>query len=116
MTGAALMPLAVMRSGDSGVLKDIRGLRHHDEHGARAGARKHRVGNRERHLLTTDRGHQLEHRLNYMGLVPGVQVTVIQNTAPGPMIIAVKGSRLCLSRGVAIRLMIMPDAEGGDAR
>lgn len=59
--------------------------------------------------MTDERGHRLEHRLNYMGLVPGEHVRVVQNNPPGQMIIAVKGTRLGLSRGIASRLMMRPD-------
>ena len=112
MAGSALMPLAMMMPGESGVLGEIRGLRHHLDGNVRTrGSHRPRRGHRNRHLMTGDRGHRLEHRLNYMGLVPGEQLRVVQNTAPGPMIIAVKGSRLCLSRGVAFRLMMRPDGE-----
>jgi Fe2+ transport system protein FeoA len=44
-----------------------------------------------------------------MGLVPGVPVRVLQNNAPGPVIVAVKDTRLCLGRGVANKVMVSPD-------
>lgn len=109
MSASGLVPLGFMRHGDGGELAEIRGLRHHDATGTGAGhagpARAYRRG----HLGHTDRGHRLEHRLNHMGLLPGVRVKVLQNNAPGPVIIAVKDSRLCLGRGIANKIMVRPD-------
>lgn len=112
MGDSRLVPLSMMMPGESGVLGEIRGMRHHQDGHIRARGHRHaRRGNRETHLKTCDRGHRLEHRLNYLGLLPGEHLRVVRNNAPGPMIIAVKGSRLCLSRGVAFHLMMRPDGE-----
>ena len=105
-----LVPLAFMAPGQSGVLAEIRGLRHHfggyDDRRDHAGpVPAYRRG----HLFHSDRGHRLEHRLNHMGLVPGERVRVIQNNNRGPVIVAVKESRLCLGRGIACKLLIRPD-------
>ena len=105
-----LIPLGFMCPGDTGVLEDIRGLRHHaqtDPKRRHAGPTK---SYRRGHLFHTDRGHRLEHRLNHMGLVPGAKVRMLKNNAPGPVIVAVKDTRLCLGRGVACRVMVKPDA------
>ena len=111
-----LIPLALMYPGGSGVLGEIRGLRHHGEANISAigGRRRYRRRGTGRHSKI-DSGHRLEHRLNYMGLVPGERVKVIQNSPASPVIIAVKGSRLVLSRGIAFHLMIKPDGEADDA-
>jgi Fe2+ transport system protein FeoA len=105
-----LIPLALMSPGESGVLSEIRGLRHHGETTTSAigGRRRYRRRGTGRHSKI-DSGHRLEHRLNYMGLVPGERVMVIQNSPTSPVIIAVKGSRLVLSRGIAFHLIIKPD-------
>jgi ferrous iron transport protein A len=117
MSASGLIPLGFMQPGECGVLSEIRGLRHHnlEESGrAHAGPSK---GYRRGHLFHSDRGHRLEHRLNHMGLVPGARVKVMQNNAPGPVIVAVKGSRLCLGRGIACKVMVDPDGDlrGGTA-
>jgi len=107
-----LVPLAMMMPGEGGVIREMRGVRHHLDGHIRA--KRHRRpprGHRDPHLKTCDRGHRLEHRLNHLGLLPGEQLRVVRNSAPGPMIIAVKGSRLCISRGVAFHLMVEPDRE-----
>jgi ferrous iron transport protein A len=111
MSVRGLIPLGFMQPGEGGVLSEIRGLRHHNLGGSpecHAGPSK---GYRRGHLFHGDRGHRLEHRLNHMGLVPGARVKVMQNNAPGPVIVAVKGSRLCLGRGIACKLMVDPDGD-----
>jgi ferrous iron transport protein A len=109
MGADGLIPLGFMCPGDSGVLEDIRGLRHHGQGGP---ARTHAGPSksyRRGHLFHADRGHRLEHRLNHMGLVRGERVKVLKNDAPGPLIVAVRGTRLCLGRGIASKVMIRPD-------
>jgi len=109
MGADGLIPLGFMCPGDVGVLEEIRGLRHHGQSGpgrVHAGPSK---AYRRGHLCHTDRGHRLEHRLNHMGLVRGERVKVLRNNAPGPLIVAVRDTRLCLGRGVASRVMVRPD-------
>jgi ferrous iron transport protein A len=101
-----------MRPGESGVLAEIRGLRHHDHNGTGACHAGPTMTYKRGHLFHSDRGHRLVHRLNHMGLIPGVQVKVLRNNAPGPVIVAVKDTRLCLGRGVANKVMVRPGADG----
>lgn len=110
MNEKRLIPLAFMQPGESGSLVEIRGLRHRNRAGESAlpGATG---GVRRRRHRHSDRGHRLEHRLKSMGLVPGENVRVVQNSATGQVIVAVKDSRLYLGRGIASRLMVRP----GDA-
>jgi ferrous iron transport protein A len=46
-------------------------------------------------------GRGVRSRLAAMGLVPGVELEVIHNSAWGPFIVAVKESRVVLGRGMA---------------
>ena len=92
-------------------MKEIRGLRHHLDDGKPHTHMRPTKRYRRGHMFHTDRGHRLEHRLNYMGLVSGEPVKVIQNNAPGPVVVAVKGSRLCLGRGIACKLMVRPGCD-----
>ncbi len=55
-------------------------------------------------LVGIDAGRRLEARLADMGLVPGVEIDVINNTFRGPFIVAVKGSRIVLGRGMALKI------------
>ena len=111
MGASGLVPLGFMRPGEGGVLAEIRGLRHHDHDGIRDGHAGPAKGYKRAHLHHSDRGHRLEHRLNYMGLIPGATLKVLQNNAPGPLIVSVKGSRLCLGRGIACKLMVRPEGD-----
>ena len=109
MGADGLIPLGFMCPGDGGVLEEIRGLRHHGQGGP---ARTHAGPSkayRRGHLFHTDRGHRLEHRLQHMGLARGERVRVLRNNAPGPLIVAVRDTRLCLGRGIASRVMVRPD-------
>lgn len=45
-------------------------------------------------------------RLSEMGLIPGEEVEVIANSSKGPFILAVKGSRVILGRGMAHRVLV----------
>lgn len=57
-------------------------------------------------LVAVDAGHGLQSRLAAMGLVPGVEIEVLRNSQYGPFLIAVKGSRIMLGRGMAQKIMV----------
>ena len=52
-------------------------------------------------------GRRLRRRLAELGLTPGVQMTVLQNTG-GPVLICVRNSRLALGRQMAHKLDVQP--------
>lgn len=55
------------------------------------------------------------HRLLELGLTPGTQVRVVQDSG-GPMLLAVRGSRVALGRGLAERLWVeIPALEPADS-
>lgn len=54
-------------------------------------------------LLRVCAGRRLRRRLAELGLTPGVQMTVLQNTG-GPVLICVRNSRLALGREMAHKL------------
>jgi len=58
-------------------------------------------------LVSVNAGHGLNSRLASMGLLPNVEITVINNTHPGPFIISVKDSRMMLGRGMARKIMVL---------
>jgi len=102
------MPLSFMGPGESGILVEVHGLRHHVREGEdieHAGPVK---TYRRAHMYHTDRGHRFEHRLKHMGLVPGARIEVVKNSLSGPVIVRVGETRLGLARGVASRIMISP--------
>jgi Fe2+ transport system protein A len=57
-------------------------------------------------LVAVDAGHGLRGRLAAMGIVPGVEIEVLRNSGHGPFLIAVKGSRIMLGRGMAQKIVV----------
>ena len=51
-------------------------------------------------------GWGLTRRLADMGLLPGVQIRVINNQLRGPLIIDLRGSRLVLGHGMAQKILV----------
>ncbi|MHB9301533.1 FeoA family protein [Thermofilum pendens] len=45
-------------------------------------------------------------RLAELGFTKGARVRVLHSSPPGPVLVMVKGSRIALGRGVAMRVMI----------
>ena len=41
-----------------------------------------------------------------LGMLPGAELEVIQNSGHGPFVIAVKGSRIVIGRGMAARIAV----------
>jgi len=57
-------------------------------------------------LASIRAGRGLNSRLASMGLVSGVEITIISNSRPGPFVINVKNSRVMLGRGMAHKIMV----------
>lgn len=51
-------------------------------------------------------GWGLQRRLADMGLIPGVQIRVMNSQAPGPVLINLRGSRVALGRGIAQKIAV----------
>ncbi len=51
-------------------------------------------------------GRGLVRRLADMGLTPGTTLKVINSQMPGPILIDLRGSRLALGHGVALKVMV----------
>ena len=51
-------------------------------------------------------GRQLRGRLAALGLLPGTELEVVQNSGHGPFVVAVKGSRIVIGRGMASRIEV----------
>jgi len=58
-------------------------------------------------LVGIEAGRGLSSRLASMGLVPNVEITVINNSHPGPFVISVKNSKIMLGRGMAHKIMVL---------
>jgi Fe2+ transport system protein FeoA len=57
-------------------------------------------------LVGIEGGYGLKNRLSSMGLVPDVQLTVINNGHPGPFLISVKGTKTIIGKGVANKIVV----------
>ena len=51
-------------------------------------------------------GRRIRARLAELGLIPGTEIDVINNSLRGPFLIGVKGSRLVLGRGIAMKIVV----------
>jgi len=58
-------------------------------------------------LASINAGQGLNMRLASMGLVPDVEITVVNNAHPGPFVISVKDSKMMLGRGMAHKIMVI---------
>lgn len=57
-------------------------------------------------LIKIDAGSGLKGRLAVMGLLPGVEFTVVKNGYPGPFVVKAKGTRMVLGRGMAQKITV----------
>ncbi len=58
-------------------------------------------------LIRIDAGKKLTHRLNELGLTPGVKLIIVQD-AGGPLLVSVRDSRVALGRGMAHKMVVTP--------
>ncbi len=56
-------------------------------------------------------GRKLTHRLMELGLTPGVELTIVQDSG-GPLLVSVRDSRVALGRGMAHKLTVETLANG----
>jgi ferrous iron transport protein A len=65
------------------------------------------IGNGEKvRLIRIDAGQGLNSRLASMGLVPNVEITVVNNGHPGPFVISVRDCKMMLGRGMARKIIV----------
>jgi ferrous iron transport protein A len=57
-------------------------------------------------------GRQLRTRLAALGLLPGTEIEVIQNSGKGPFVVSVRGSRIVIGRGMASRVEVDSTSTG----
>jgi Fe2+ transport system protein FeoA len=62
----------------------------------------------EVYLVAVRGGWGIRRRLADMGLNPGERLRVIQSGRSGPMLVAVRGFRLALGRGMAHKIIVEP--------
>ncbi len=56
-------------------------------------------------LVSISGGEGLMHRLTALGLTPGVELSIVQDSG-GPLVISVRDSRIALGRGMAHKVMV----------
>jgi Fe2+ transport system protein FeoA len=56
-------------------------------------------------LVRIAAGHRLRRRLTELGLIPGVEFKIMQDDG-GPLLLAVKDTRLALGRGMAHKIIV----------
>lgn len=57
-------------------------------------------------LRSIEGGRQMRGRLAALGLLPGTELEVIQNSGKGPFIVGVRGSRIVIGRGMAAQIEV----------
>ena len=57
-------------------------------------------------LINIDGGRGIRSKLYSMGLVPGVNLKILSRSGSGPVMIAVKDSRLAIGRGMAEKIIV----------
>lgn len=57
-------------------------------------------------MRSIEGGRELRGRLAALGLLPGAELEVIQNSGHGPFVVAVKGSRIVIGRSMAERIAV----------
>jgi ferrous iron transport protein A len=58
-------------------------------------------------------GKKMLRRLTALGLTPGVELSVVQNTG-GVLLLSVRGSRIALGRGMARKMMVSLTGNNGN--
>jgi len=64
--------------------------------------------NEEAVIITLAGGKGLVRRLSEMGFTHGTKVKVLYSGNPGPVLVSIRGSRVALGRGVAMKIIVNP--------
>ncbi len=51
-------------------------------------------------------GLELKNRMTSLGLIPGIEIEVIQNQQSGPFMIKIRDNKIAIGRGVALKLLV----------
>ncbi len=84
MNNMPLQPLIELKTGEHGIVVQLRG------------------------------GREFTGRLVAMGFTPGLEVSVAQNDGHGPILVIARGARIALGRGEATRVLVEPVAKNVD--
>ncbi len=58
-------------------------------------------------LIGINGGRGVRSKLYSLGLIPGTRIKVLSNSGVGPIMVAVKDTRLALGRGMAIKIVVI---------
>jgi len=64
--------------------------------------------NHEAVIVEVRGGYGLTRRLAELGFTSGARVKVLRSTPPGPMLVMVRGARIALGRGIAMKIIVKP--------
>ncbi len=53
-------------------------------------------------------GRRVKRRLADLGLIPNIELDVVQNQGNGPMILAMGDTRIAIERGIAHKVLVQP--------
>jgi Fe2+ transport system protein FeoA len=62
------------------------------------------------YVYTLPSGRAVSSRLVSLGFTPGVELDMVQNFGHGPLIVALRGTRVALGRGEAAKILVRRDA------
>ena len=71
-----LLPLAFLPEGSRALIREIRG------------------------------GYGVSRRLAELGFTLNAEVKVVRSSSPGPILVEIKGSRIALGRGIAMKILV----------
>jgi len=57
-------------------------------------------------VIRIEGGRGMVRRLSDLGFVKGVRVRTMVSSSPGPVLVEIKGSRIALGRGVAMKIFV----------
>ncbi len=60
----------------------------------------------EGEIIGFDGGRGLRRRLAEMGFTPGTRLRVLSSRSPGPVLVDIKGSRIAVGWGVAVKVVV----------
>lgn len=60
-------------------------------------------------LISVEGGRSAEKRLLDMGLIPGEEIKIINNSGIGPLTVNLKGARVALGHGLASKIIVKED-------
>lgn len=57
-------------------------------------------------IIRMEGGRGLVRRLYDMGFVPSTKIKILSNGSSGPILVGIRGSRIAIGRGIAMKIMI----------